>query len=362
LSHLLSANRFGLVDMPIRFESVKREAHLLNPITNFSSASQAIEHRLDPLTGRSVIVLPGRLEYVKGFVESEDAFIQEMANQQKEACPFCPAAIDSKAPKFEPDIVPEGRITVGEAVCFPSLFAHEDFNAIVVISTSHNLQLNQVSPDMFADAFKACIQYFQRLHNSMPTVKHNAIMMNFLPPAGSTLSHPHIHAMAGDLPFAEASSLLNASKSYFDSNGSSYWSDLLETEQRLGVRYLGKIRGVSWLTPYAPMGLNDCQAIIHGTTSTDRLSDESLKGLSEGMTRILGFYYESGVRSFNFAIYSAPFGESLDYFDVGLRIVSRYGYKPRFVSDTWAFQYLLGEQEVYETPEETCAKLKKYFP
>lgn len=79
-------------------------------------------------------------------------------------------------------------------------------------------------------------------------------------------------------------------------------------------------------------------------------------------SRILGFYYETGVRSFNLVIYSGPFGESLDYFDVGLRIVSRYGYKPRFVSNTWAFQYLLGEQEVYEAPEETCAKLKKYFP
>jgi len=82
---------------------------------------------------------------------------------------------------------------------------------------------------------------------------------------------------------------------------------------------------------------------------------------SEGLVKVLKYYYDVGIRSYNTAIYSGPFGENLDYFDVGLRVVSRYGYKPKFVSDVWAFQYLLGGQEVYEAPEETCSKLRKYF-
>jgi UDPglucose--hexose-1-phosphate uridylyltransferase len=347
--------------MAIQFGSVIREARVLSPLTNFEPISQTVEHRRDPLTGRSVIVLKGRLDYVRRFIESDGTLIEEMANSTKTDCPFCPDSIRNKAPKFPPEISGEGRIRVGEAVCFPSLFAHEDFNAIVVPTGSHSLQLNQISPAMFVDAFKACVQYFELLHTWMPTVKYDAIAMNFLPPAGSTVVHPHIQTLASDLPFQAAGRLLIASKSYFEKNGSSYWEDLLETEERLGVRYLREIGRVSWLTPYAPLGMNDCQAIVRGTASLDSLSDYDLTGLVEGLGKVLKFYYEAGVRSFNLAIFSGPFGESLDYFDVGLRIVSRYGYKSRYVSDVWALQYLLGEQEVYESPEETCLKLKKYF-
>jgi galactose-1-phosphate uridylyltransferase len=83
--------------------------------------------------------------------------------------------------------------------------------------------------------------------------------------------------------------------------------------------------------------------------------------MANGIIRILGYYYDTGVRNFNIAIYSGPFSERHDYFDLNVRIVSRYGYKPTFVSDVWALQYLLEEQEVYEAPEETCSKLKEYF-
>ena len=91
------------------------------------------------------------------------------------------------------------------------------------------------------------------------------------------------------------------------------------------------------------------------------LSDEDFRSLSEGLVKVLKFYNDAGVRSYNMAIYSGPFSEDLDYFDVGLRVVSRYGYKPKFVSDVWALQYLIGGQEICEAPEETSSKLRKYF-
>jgi galactose-1-phosphate uridylyltransferase len=250
---------------------------------------------------------------------------------------------------------------VGEAVCFPSLFAHEDFNAIVVPTRSHKLSLNEMSPTMFVDAFKACIEYFERVHTMRPAAKYDAIVMNFYPPAGSTVAHPHIQALASDLPFRATTELLEASKSHCQKSGSSYWTELVHTEERLGERYIAKMGIVHWLTPFAPQGLNEAYAILSGVSSPDRLSDENLFGLSEGLARVLRFYYDTGVRSFNFAVYSGPFGEAIDYFDLGLRIVSRYGYKSRFVSDVWALQYLLGDQEVYEAPEQTCTKLRRYF-
>lgn len=347
--------------MPIDFESVTREARLLSPLKNFEPDSQAIEHRRDPLTGRSVIVLKGRIDYVKRYLESDESAIGDLANSTKADCPFCPDSVQERAPKFIPEISPEGRIRIGEAVCFPSLFAHEDYNAVVVPTSSHKVSLSQMRPAIFVDALKACVEYFRRLHAWRPEVKNNAIAMNFYPPAGSTIAHPHVQALASDLPLQATHELLEASASYFHNHGSSYWAELVKEEERLGERYLGKLGKVRWLTPFAPMGLNESQAIVPKASDLSSLSDEDLSGLAEGVAKVLGYYYGIGVRTFNMAVYSGPFGEALEYFDLSLRIVSRYGYRPRFVSDVWALQYLLGEQEVYEAPEETCSKLSKYF-
>ena len=347
--------------MPIHFEADTREARLLSPLKNFEPETQAIEHRRDPITGRSVIVLKGRIDYVRRFLESDETVIDDLANSTQQDCPFCPDSVEKRAPKFIPEISAEGRIKVGEAVCFPSLFAHEDHNAIVVPTRSHKVPLNQMQPDMFVDAFKACIKYFHAVHAWQPTVKNNAIVMNFYPPAGSTIAHPHVQALATDLTLQATHELLEASAAYFQKNRSSYWAELVKTEERLDERYLGKLGKVHWLTPFAPMGLNESQAIVPKISDLSSLSNEDINGLAEGIVKVLGYYHSIGVRSFNMAVYSGPFGEALDYFDLSLRIVSRYGYKPRFVSDIWALQYLLCGQEVYETPEETCSKLKKYF-
>ena len=347
--------------MSIHFESDTREACFLSPLKNFEPDIQAIEHRRDPLTGRSVMVLRGRIDYVKRYLESDESAIDDLANSTQQGCPFCPDSVEKKSPKFIPEISAEGRIRVGEAVCFPSLFAHEDYNAVVVPTRSHKVPLNQMQPDMFVNAFKACIEYFRRVHAWKPAVKNNAIVMNFYPPAGSTITHPHLQTLASDLPLQATHELLEASASYFQNEKSSYWAELVKAEERLGARYLGRVGDVRWLTPFAPMGLNEAQAIVPKVSDLNSLSNGDLSGLAEGVVKVLAYYHGIGIRSFNIAVYSGQFGETLDYFDLSLRIVSRYGYKPRFVSDTWALQYLLGVQEVYEAPEETCSKLKKYF-
>jgi galactose-1-phosphate uridylyltransferase len=350
--------RFAL---PIHFESVAREARLLNPLRNFELDTQVIEHRQDPLTDRRVIVLRGRLDYVRRYLESDEAAVADLANSTQQDCPFCPDSVEKRAPKFVPEISPEGRIHSGEAVCFPSLFAHEDYNAVVVPTRSHKITLNEMRPAMFVDAFKVCVEYFRRLHDLQPGVKNNAIVMNFYPPAGSTIAHPHVQALASDLPIQATNELLEASAAYYRNHNSSYWAELVQQEKRLGDRYLATRGRVNWLTPFAPKGLNEAQAIIPEVSNLPALVDGDLVDIAEGVVRVVRYYYDSGLRSFNMAVYSGPFGGDVDYFGLNLRIVSRYGYKPSFVSDIWALQYLLGEQEVFEAPEETCSKLRKYF-
>jgi galactose-1-phosphate uridylyltransferase len=345
----------------IRFESTVREARILSPLKNFEEVSQAIEHRKDPLTHNGAIVIKGRMDYVRRFIDSDPGFLGELVHSTLTDCPFCSDAVLSKAPKFVPEIAPEGRIQVGEAICFPSLFAHNDHNAIVVPSRSHALGLGEFTSSMLVDGFRACLRYFERVQAVASESKYPAIVINFLPPAGSTITHMHIQALASDVPLQATMELLESSRSYFEKIGSNYWADLIETEKQLGVRYLGKTGNVHWVTPFAPLGLNEAQAVILGRPSLDKITNDDIEGLAEGIIKVLRFYYDSGVRSFNGAVFSGPLQGAEEYFSVGFRMVSRYGYKERFVSDIWALQYLLGEREIYESPEETCLKLKQYF-
>ena len=185
--------------------------------------------------------------------------------------------------------------------------------------------------------------------------------MNFLPPAGSTITHAHIQALSSDMPLQTATEWFRASREYELKNGVNYWSDLVESEKRLGLRYLANFSNVHWLTPFAPLGLNEAQAVAIDNSNFDQLTTENWRGIAEGIVRVLQYYNDLGVRSFNAAIFSGALGEDEKTFRVNARIVSRYGYKPKSVSDVWALQYLLGTQEVYETPEETCIKLAKHF-
>jgi galactose-1-phosphate uridylyltransferase len=350
-----------VVAVKIQFESASREAKFLSPLKNFEPVTQGLEHRKDPLTGRGSIVIKGRLDYVKSLIETDQAFLDELVESTRGTCPFCPAAVASKSPQFLPDLAPEGRIRVGEAICFPSLFAHEDFNAVVALTPNHSLTLDKFTNTMLRDGFKACLVYFGKAQAYARKKLHAMIAMNFLPPAGSTVAHPHIQALASDLPLQGVAELQQRSKEYFEKCRSSYWEDLVLTEKELGERYLGRIGTVDWLTPFAPLGFCDVQGIVSGKATISSLSDSELEDLVTGLTKVLRFYHENGIRSFNAAIYSELDEPPEKGFRVSMRIVARYGYRPRFVSDVWALQFLFGEREVSESPEETCTRLKRYF-
>jgi galactose-1-phosphate uridylyltransferase len=205
------------------------------------------------------------------------------------------------------------------------------------------------------------MEYFKKIRTYSAEIRFPTIAINFLPPAGSTITHAHIQALSSDVPFQATTELFRASREYQLEHGVNYWSDLVENEKKHGLRYLAELGGVHWLVPFAPLGLNEAQAVVTDQSSFDRLTTENWKGIAEGIVRVLKYYNEIGVRCFNAAIYSGGLGEDDKTFRVNARITSRYGYKPKFVGDVWALQYLLGTQEVYETSEEICVKLIKHF-
>jgi UDPglucose--hexose-1-phosphate uridylyltransferase len=344
----------------IEFRKTVKNAKIRSPLKNFEEDTVAFEYRTDPLTGRNTTVIKGMLDYVGKFLTSETDLLNLLVEKTEVTCPFCPKSVLSKTPMFIKDFYPEGRILCGEATVVPNLLGHAEQSILAILSKKHHLDLDEFTSGLIFDGFKGALKYLSRLMEVDKTVKYPAFAFNYLPPAGSSIFHPHMQILARDRPFYLIDLMLQKSKAYFEANGSSYWSDLVKLE-KTGDRYLFGTEGVEWFVPFAPLrGLNEVQAVVTGKTNFIELGDSQWHGLSEGISKVLKFYHSQGYNSFNIIIASGPMDESLDYFDVNLRIISRPGIQQWCFTDSWAAPYLLWDGEAVEEPEVFAEKLRTF--
>jgi galactose-1-phosphate uridylyltransferase len=262
---------------------------------------------------------------------------------------------------FPKEFIAEGRIVSGDTVVVPNLLGHAERSVIAVLGRKHHLELRDFTVDMLFDGFKGGVAYLRRLIEVDPSARFPAFVFNYLPPAGSSIFHPHMQILARDRPFFLAELQMAKSREYQERFGSSFWKDLV-TAERGRERYLSRVNGVDWLVPFAPLrGLNEVQAIVEGKSNFLELSDSDWGGLAEGITKVLAFYYSLGCVSFNIILLSGQLGEHLDSLDVNLRIISRPGIQQSCFTDAWALPYLLWDGEAVEEPEKLAKKLKLFF-
>jgi galactose-1-phosphate uridylyltransferase len=345
----------------IEFRKTVKQAKIRSPLKNFEEETITFEYRADPLTGRNTTVIAGMLNYVEKFFTSDAELLGSLVEKTKATCPFCPQSVRTKTPMFTKEFLAGGRIVSGEATIIPNLLGHAEQSILAILSQSHSLRLDEFTPKLLLDGFLGAMQYLKRLREVDASVRFPAFAFNFLPPAGSSIFHPHMQVLARDRPFYLVDLMLQKSKAYFEANGSSYWSDLLEAE-RGGARYLFGDGGVEWLVPFAPLrGMNEVQAVVRGKSSFVELDEAHWRGLSEGISKILRFYHVQGYGSFNIIVTSGPMDEHLDSFDANLRIVSRPGVQQWNFTDAWAAPYLLWDGESVEEPEVFAQKLRAFF-
>lgn len=347
--------------MPIYFEKEEKIAEILDPNHNFQLNKQVIEHRKDPLTSSQSIILKGRLNYVKHFFETDENYLFQYAEETKKSCPFCPLSIESSTPRFPPEIVHKGMIKRGEAVMFPSLFAHIEYNAVTALTKNHLLKLDEFKPEVFTNGISASLDYIRKVHAKDENVRYAALIFNYLPPAGSTVVHPHMQTIASSIPFQRVKEVIDSSRLYFEKWRSNYWTDIIEVEKKKKQRYLGNIGSSEWFVPFSPRGFYEVNSIVHERINFLDLTEDDVSNISEGLHRILLFYKENNIWSFNIAIFSGPLGIRLKHFAVNLTIIARYGFRQKWVNDMWALPYLLNETEVFDSPENLTSALKKSF-
>ncbi len=328
---------------------LKREvlaSDILDPRRDFAPTPSEVEVRWDPLLGYSSRLVRGGGH----LLPRSDFDLEAFGRQTAETCFFCAPRLEAVTPKFPAVLAPEGRIRRGEAVLFPNIQAYSRYSSVSVYSPSlHYLPLDGVTGPIVRDNLGAQVEFASRAVRLDPTAAWVSINANHMLPSGSSLFHPHMQGSVDPHPSTLQELLSRVPAERF--------GDYVETERRLGERYLGSLGGVEWLVGFAPFGFNELRALVPGVGSPEQLDEERVGALAEGIARALNLYAELGYQSFNLAIYGAPTAGHV----LSLRLVCRSNLQPLYRSDVAYFERMHWQAMVDGTPEELAERAGDRF-
>jgi len=341
--------------MAIELKKEVLQSRFLDPLNNFNEKVHSFEVRVDPLTKRPSYLY----EWRRVTPQKKDlaSIVQKSLNI---GCPFCPQAIKSVTPKFVSQLLPQGRIQMGEACIFPNATPYAPYSAILVLSHQHFVGLPDFTREMLVNGLIASQTYLKRVQEYDAGAKYIYIGWNYMPASGSSQLHPHLQVEAAYFPTPHQKELLEASQQYYTINGTNFWSDLITKEQELGERYIGNTGNICWLTSFAPRGkLLDILAIFQHRDSFLKISKTEFRDFAQGLERVFRYMSDQNYYSFNLSLNSGVVGDN--YFWTQARIIPRMTFLEIEVSDCTYYDVLQDLHFSIRYPEDTCRELKKYF-
>jgi galactose-1-phosphate uridylyltransferase len=339
--------------MPIDLRREPLSARFYSP-DGSEEVERRLEVRFDPLLGTSARIAQGVS------LPKADPFALALAQAADPHCPFCPERLEQMTPRTAPAICPEGRIREGETILFPNLVPYSQYAAVAIFSTRHWLSPREFTPDLITDNLTAALRFIREAHRLDRRAQHCAYNVNYLYPSGGSLPHPHAQIYLDPYPTTLMGLQREAAERYWSRHGRSFWEDLIETEEGLQERFVGRIGATSWMTAFAPLGFNEVRAVVSGRETLLDLTDEESGALSLGISRVLSWYEASGYNSFNLALYSGPLGGAPG-FRVNLIMVTRSALVPNYRSDAMHLERLHWEAAVDRAPEALAVELRDHF-
>lgn len=340
----------------IQFIKHTRKSTFHNPMMNNALDTQELEIRKDPLTGAQSVFNPRLEDKVAMFYgKSDTALIKKMAEASRAICFLCGDKWKQMTPTYPEELIPEGRIQVGQAVLFPNIFPAAQIHAVIKVGDQHYVPLDEFDTATVADAFEASLQFTRRLAESEPDIKHLTINGNYLGPAGASIAHPHFQIVGGDLPPGYLEKIMDLGKTYYTQHHSCYWCDLAELEKTENNRYIGATGPMEWIASFSPSGTNEVIGILPHRSHFLEMDETDVQGLAEGLVNVLCGYAKMGISTFNFSFYSGPLGDRDDSFRCFIRIISRQNVYENYRTDDYFLQKLL-DTELILTPPEVLAK------
>jgi UDPglucose--hexose-1-phosphate uridylyltransferase len=291
--------------MSVEFKKICSYVRLMNPLKGHSLDEIPFEIRFDPLTGETgrVFDLP---------FKAEKPNVADMVDRSKQIfCPFCPAALEKSTPEFPKDLIPEGRIKVGDATLIPNLAPFEKHAGVAIFSPEHFLPMENLTEETMRDAFSASLLYLKRVAQSDPLVRFFSINWNYMPSAGSSIVHAHLQPSAGEVPTNALRKQLEGSRRHLLNHRRAFWEDFIDAEMQNGERTLGNIGSTFWTMSFVPASfLPDVQCIFPQLETLLEMTAEDLEYFLKGLSKILKYFLQENVYSFNLSIFSTKEDES----------------------------------------------------
>jgi galactose-1-phosphate uridylyltransferase len=339
----------------MKFEAIKKETIMLNPNENMAERRIASEIRIDPLTGRTARIC----HFMKLQWEKPD--FEALIAGTDSWCPFCADKVLKVTPCFPTALIPEGRLQKKDMVIFPNIAPYDSIGAVATFGR-HYIPMTDLTPALIASAFGLALDFFRRVESAgHPESIYHIVNWNYMPPAGSSLIHPHLQVFSSSSAPNLMRQELQASKTYLESRGSNFWNDLIRTEIELGQRYLGKIGRTHWMTAFAPMGVaGDVLAVVEDVCGTLNLEDQDLMDLAQGIAKVISEYDKMGIYSFNMNFFTGAATD--EHFRFHLVFSPRTFFNQKLgTPDIGALRNLFNESLCMAYPEEIKELLKKGF-
>jgi len=345
-----------MIDLQILEERIR----LIDP--SGQEAEQRVEHRRDPLTGTVATVNAALSEKARIFLGVEDgALRQDLEERSRATCPFCAAA--EKGTRFEPSFAAEGQIRLGRSIAVPNLFAKAALDAVVIVDhATHALSPSRLDPAAMATALRLAVDLVRRARARDGACRHHVVGMNFLPPGGSGVPHPHFQVHVRAVPYAGVERTAALGAAFRERTGRSYWEALLEEERRRGERFLGRTGPVEWLAAFAPSRQKEVWGLLPAAGSIAELDQAGAEGFAAGICKVVSGYEEGGSSPFTLAFLSAPEPGRARDLALQVRIASRPSLRSLYNNyETWFAPLFLGDDAHTETPEALASRLRGRF-
>lgn len=229
------------------------------------------ELRLDPVTGRWVVVATERAKRPKDFAR-QDAASHQARPERSETCPFCPGNESATPPEVfsfrrcgtrpnepgwqvrgvpnkYPALTPEPTVEASTSGIFsvrPAVGAHE----VIIESPLHNASPATMSYEDMTQVVRAYVHRYCALADA-PGIEYVLIFRNHGRDAGASLEHPHSQIAAVPLvPPAVIEELAGASR-YYETTGRCVFCEMIRQELEAGARVVLETPGFIALEPYA---------------------------------------------------------------------------------------------------------------
>ncbi len=340
----------------IKFEIASGGSAFLDPRTGFQETTRRFEVRLDPLTGRS-----GHFSHFGAIKPQKLPLSDYEKTEIKGFCPFCPDVRDKTTPKFVAGVLPEGRMTKGEAALVPNLFPYDAHSGVIIMANDHVAPLEKLTAQRVSDAFSVGVGFLKHIRSFDSSLPYHLITWNYMPPSGGGLVHPHQQCSATRHPGNRYMDELSSSKRFHETYGVNYWQEYVAEEKRTDLRYIGSIGSSHWLSSFVSLGLlGEIICVYPERYAVDDFDAEQVAELSDGLQRVFAYYRDNGIYSFNASLFFGPAGQ--DYFSCHFRITPRTFLNMRdFAPDMSFHQMLLAEPISVVMPEQLCKDVKAYF-